>query len=128
MITRGIFLYAIVLFTLGHTVAYADCVPQGEPGHNNCVAGTYWDLSFEVCKDCPDSHYCPGNGIAYCCPEPFTQSDEGAASIAGCYAELQCGSENVYIYCDSFDDDNNCELDTENSGYSVQGYFDPNID
>ena len=133
MIRGVVYFLIVVLITIGDSFADESCTGTlGEQDHN-CAAGEFWSLTDQDCVTCETGRYCPrisstNNGIAYCCPEPFSQSDEGAASITDCYAKLQCGSENVYIYCDSFDNDNNCELDTENSGYSVQGYFDPNID
>ena len=133
MITRIVYFLIIVLITIADSFAEGTCTGTlGEQGHN-CVAGEFWQSSAGDCVTCESGRYCPrisptNNGIAYCCPEPFTQSYEGAHFIADCYTELRCDSENVYIYCGSFDDDNNCELDTENSRYSVQGYFDPDID
>lgn len=133
MIRGVVYFLIVVLITIGDSFADESCTGTlGEQDHN-CAAGEFWSLTDQDCVTCETGRYCPrisstNNGIAYCCPEPFTQSDYGTTSIAGCYAKLQCGSEEVYIYCDSFDENNNCVIDIENSGYSVQGYFDPNID
>ena len=85
--------------------------------------GCHW--SSNQCNDCPRGYYCNGSQAPQQCPEPFVDAT-GITALHECRAIVTCGSEEVEIYCYAFDANGNCELDTQNSGYAVQGNFDPN--
>ena len=87
-----------VLFVMGTTlVAYGDatnCETQGTT--HNVSNGKWWDGNFE--QNCPSGMYCTGDGLARCCPEPFTTthvqtggsySEYGATSVIDCAIKVE---------------------------------------
>lgn len=93
------------------TAAFCDCTNLGS--NHQCAAGTYW--TGMACETCPSGRYCPGNGMAYCCPEPFTETlifdnvgniidNTGAKSAKSCFIKIsKCGTTTLdtplYITC-----------------------------
>ena len=113
-------LYKFLLFSILPccaicTAALCDCTNLGS--NHQCCAGKYWNNT--ACTTCPSGYYCPGSGIAYCCPEPFSYSGPQSMNINQCEAHIQCGSNNVAVACDNWND-NKCVPNNNTPYYDVQ--------
>lgn len=84
------------------------CVPDCLQIIDASLCGSYpgCTLIDGLCRPCPAGSYCLGNSIPLDRPAPFEDAT-GITSFNECHAIVACGSEEVYIYCDSFDDYNN---------------------
>ncbi len=118
-------LYKFLLFSILSccavcTAAFCDCIQQGESGHG-CAQGTYWE-NGNCNNTCSPGYYCPGGGIAYCCPEPFNHSGSQSMSISQCEAHIQCGSnpnDTAVVTCNNWQS-NKCTPTNETPYYTVQ--------
>ena len=99
--------------------AATDCTIINNATTCGATAGCYWN---GTCGPCPPNHYCPGGGIAYCCPEPFNHSGSQSMSISQCEAHIQCGSnpnDTAVVTCYNWQG-NKCTPTNETPYYTVQ--------
>ena len=122
---------ATALLWMGNSFADSECVGQlGETGHG-CSAGQYWNSTLSECAVCPSGRYCPrqsdqNNGVAYCCPPPFTATETtGATSWTNCRIKVtECEDGHTlstprYIECPQW---NNTHTACTTVGVSVPTY------
>ena len=80
-----------IVFAIGES-AFAACTPGGEQhecSSGNC-AGKFYSGILTGWQKCGKGYYCPGTGIAKCCPDTHSNSEPGAEEAEDCYKEVSC--------------------------------------
>lgn len=96
-------------FILGLPSTCYACENAGEAKEcslQNGCDGKFYTGQYTNWQPCESDHYCPGDGIAYCCPEPFTTTKSvGATGVSECYIKIDKDIDNnsietpIYVAC-----------------------------